>query len=79
MKKREAKELAKQEQQTVNQNFIYAPQIIFVGDKESKKKAKPMKGAEASNFYTYDPVRFEKPNSQIFQIQRVPREECCDK
>jgi hypothetical protein len=36
--------MTKPESQMVNQNFIYAPQIIFVGDKDAPKE-KPAKKA----------------------------------
>ncbi len=82
--KREQKEAAKQaEAQMVNQNFIYAPQIIFVGDKDAPPKEKPAKRStgkqprqdlQVPNFYLYDPIKYERAGATIFEVHRQARQ-----
>lgn len=62
----------------INQNIIYAPQIIFM-----QKAMQNMDQAEAqkmylhenperrSKYYYYDPQRIEKSNLPIFKTERL--------
>lgn len=69
----------------VNQNFIYAPQIIFLDGNNTEKPMpvsdvqpavvkktcrKKTEGPRTGQFYIYDPKKLERPNSCIFQIER---------
>jgi hypothetical protein len=65
-------------QQMINQNIIYAPQIIFMA--KAKQNGEPQDGKQffmnsgeglKRGYYFYDPQRFEKSNLPIFKTERM--------
>ena len=61
------------DQQMINQNIIYAPQIIFMGkERDDGKHFMEENPERKSKFYYYDPQRIEKQNLPVFKTERVP-------
>ena len=55
------------EQQMINQNIIYAPQIIFMN---KDQEGNYFRGEEHQQFYYYDPQRIEQSNQPIFKTEK---------
>ena len=59
-------------QQMINQNIIYAPQIIFMQKGgQNGEQDKFFVGGDKRGFYYYDPQRIEKSNLPIFKTERM--------
>jgi hypothetical protein len=57
----------------INQNIIYAPQIIFMNkEKEGGNYFMDDNPEQKCNFYYYDPMRIEKLNLPVFKTERMP-------